>query len=1014
MCLFFFFYMLIINYMTFVSNPANGIKSTDNSSTTNVSGQSDYAGGVLFNNSNTSLVVVDGTRFDNNTTIKVGSEYMGITDISTNTLTVTRGQYDSTAVSHSNGATVTGVYIGTSHLTSHPDVMVSLKTDKAGLEYFDFSNDDSNWDTFPVNGFNITANIHEFHTAVKGKRYFRLRFENGETTKTTDFKANTYFGVFRQGNLPLNQSINEDSDSTVVRAIQTGSDPNGIYLNSPTSGVDDNNSTALVSTILNDSDGINDSDTTIVVGSGTDISNGDYIRMNTEIIKVGTVSGTSLTSCTRGQLGTTALSHSNASIIQRLTTLGGTTLNDSGGISATDTTIIITNDTDFNDNEYVKIDDEIIQLGTISSNTVTNCTRGVLETTAASHVDGSAVWGMYVGSFSDISQYHGISTLVDGNAASAATGTLQMQFSHDNIKIHRDISVTTSDIASTAPRTLGVVANYYRLLYTNTSNSICSFEVQTMYHTTQVGTVSRLNQTLTTNSDVTNVRAAIVAADSNDNFGNVKKDDDSSLLVHITHPLDPFGGLITNKLYPLVQRKFIKGTNPLLDHTLQHDGGTVSASTCELVCSTSTTTSSIAQYLSKKISVYEPGQGIVSRFTARFGTAVSDTTAIIGVGTPENGLFIGYNGTDFGLLRKTKGDVEIRKLQITAGADGNGGSFTITLNSGESSSITVASSATIGEVVKSIYDQDIFHTIGGGWIKHIYGDSIIFVSIGTDTRSGTYTLTDTDSGVTGTFSTLLTASSATDTWVNQTDWNADPADNTATLPLLDFSKGNVFQIMYQWLGYGLITLQIENPIDGKFVVAHRIQYANSNTEPTLENPDVPFMIECNNKATTSDISITTASLAIFQVGNITETNTVRHSISNTFASATSVVLAVRFNPISNSKHTQSPTIITDFTFGNESTNKIAKFEVCKNCGLIGTINTWTTLDNSSAEYNVQATDFDGGQVQFTTIVGHGEGKTRDLSETSQLVIEPGDIIVFKGTISTASVLVIGLSFLETQ
>lgn len=69
-------------------------------------------------------------------------------------------------------ATVIGLYVGTSELNNQPDVMVSLKSDQAGTEYFDFSNDNTNWDTFPVSGFAVSANIHEFHTAVKGKRYF--------------------------------------------------------------------------------------------------------------------------------------------------------------------------------------------------------------------------------------------------------------------------------------------------------------------------------------------------------------------------------------------------------------------------------------------------------------------------------------------------------------------------------------------------------------------------------------------------------------------------------------------------------------------------------------------------------------------------------------------------------------------------------------------------------------------------------------------------------------------------
>ena len=107
-------------------------------------------------------------------------------------------------------------FTGTGELNLYPDVMVSCKADVAGTLYFDFSVDNTNWETFPSNGFTISAGIHEFHTAVKGPRYFRVRYVNGSSAQST-FRLYTYYGTFRQPNAPLNQPLGLDSDSILVR-----------------------------------------------------------------------------------------------------------------------------------------------------------------------------------------------------------------------------------------------------------------------------------------------------------------------------------------------------------------------------------------------------------------------------------------------------------------------------------------------------------------------------------------------------------------------------------------------------------------------------------------------------------------------------------------------------------------------------------------------------------------------------------------------------------------------------
>ena len=113
----------------------------------------------------------------------------------------------------SGGATYTGI----AEKSDYPEVAVSCKTDAAGTLYFDFSNDGTNWDTFPSSGFAVSAGIHEFHTAVKLPRWFRARLVNGSTAQTY-LRLYTYFGKnFRAPNAPLNQALGLDADAILVR-----------------------------------------------------------------------------------------------------------------------------------------------------------------------------------------------------------------------------------------------------------------------------------------------------------------------------------------------------------------------------------------------------------------------------------------------------------------------------------------------------------------------------------------------------------------------------------------------------------------------------------------------------------------------------------------------------------------------------------------------------------------------------------------------------------------------------
>jgi len=129
---------------------------------------------------------------------------------------------------------------------------------------------------------------------------------------------------------------------------------------------------------------------------------------------------------------------------------------------------------------------------------------------------------------------------------------------------------------------------------------------------------------------------------------------------------------------------------------------------------------------------------------------------------------------------------------------------------------------------------------------------------------------------------IVRINNSVDTTVAQANWNIDPADGTKTLPVMNWQRGNVFEIQIQYLGFGRIIFRTENPNSGKFTNLHVIDYANTATVPHLRSASLPFKIYCFNDTTTSDMIMYSASAGLFTEGRIENT-----PITNAFSGSAS-------------------------------------------------------------------------------------------------------------------------------
>jgi hypothetical protein len=86
-----------------------------------------------------------------------------------------------------------------------------------------------------------------------------------------------------------------------------------------------------------------------------------------------------------------------------------------------------------------------------------------------------------------------------------------------------------------------------------------------------------------------------------------------------------------------------------------------------------------------------------------------------------------------------------------------------------------------------------------------------------------------------------------DSWVAQAAWNGDKLDGTGPSGMvLDKTKGNVYQIVYPYLGYGVISLWIQDPMTARWVLMHSFRYPNAHTTTELANPSLHFQAHAEN------------------------------------------------------------------------------------------------------------------------------------------------------------------------
>ena len=125
------------------------------------------------------------------------------------------------------------VFTGAGEQNDFNYVGVNLQTDEAGTLTFEFSQDGTNWSSYPTQEFVIAGGINEVHGAWKGTRYVRPKFTGADGSRTY-FRIRTMYSYAQISlSAPLNQEINTDADATIVKSIISGRKFNNRFSNVP-------------------------------------------------------------------------------------------------------------------------------------------------------------------------------------------------------------------------------------------------------------------------------------------------------------------------------------------------------------------------------------------------------------------------------------------------------------------------------------------------------------------------------------------------------------------------------------------------------------------------------------------------------------------------------------------------------------------------------------------------------------------------------------------------------------
>lgn len=473
-----------------------------------------------------------------------------------------------------------------------------------------------------------------------------------------------------------------------------------------------------------------------------------------------------------------------------------------------------------------------------------------------------------------------------------------------------------------------------------------------------------------------------------------KKNADGTSNVSIKGPMTNFGEVAVAQPTPVAQGDFVYNVNDRIFNTDTIGGATIASGSGMAEVNSGTNSNGCGTIRLRRGLKYKPGQGSLVRATAIFGTPVANNKQLVGAGNDECGYYFGYSGTNFGIIHDEKGSREIRQLTIEQPIATT--TATITLN-GNSLVVPVTGGNDLSQIAYQISLAD-YSGVGDGWLADAIGESVYFSSQRSAAgKTGAYTAAGTAS--LGTFAQTQAGEDLTTTFITQSSWNMDTMDGNGPSGMaLDKTKGNVYQIGFQYLGFGNAQFAIEDSATGFLTKVHELRLDNARTDVVLKNPNISPLIQSLNDGSTTNVTLKSASMAAFTEGKIRKLDP-KFAKVLTFATDTDndfndqPILAIKSNEVFNGRSCFGEFDLLAVTVSNESTSKTLSFGVFQDVEIGGEVN-FEYVDSTNSVVST-ATLVPGTNTMTNNptpiaafSVGPGEAKIIDLADL-EFVFGPG-------------------------
>ena len=443
-------------------------------------------------------------------------------------------------------------------------------------------------------------------------------------------------------------------------------------------------------------------------------------------------------------------------------------------------------------------------------------------------------------------------------------------------------------------------------------------------------------------------------------------------------------------------------------------GASVTTSNGEAVMTSGTSTDGYARLTSKKVAKYRAGQATMAKWTARFTTGSAGNRQMAGLYNIEAGYQFGYNGTAFGILYTESATVEVQTLTVSAAPTG-AGNVTVTLDSGTPVVVAVTNqpntSVTASQIAAANYSQT-----AGGWRAQAVANVVYFTRKTAGTAGASTFSAGAVPGIAATFAILTTGVAPTEQFIAQSAWNQDRFDGTGPSgQTIDPTKGNVYGVQFQYLGYGEAFFYVVNGLTGRPTLCHVIRNSNTRTSTVLRNPNLYLTWESRNTGTGTSVVMRGASGGAFVEGPVTFLGAqfaVPPVAVTAGAGVETPVLSLRASTVYLNRQSTAQLQIDRISVACDGTKDVV-FKVYKNATL--TAPRWQNVNatTSAASYDQNATGFSvgSGTLVYAFVVNKAANATESLTDIA-LFLQAGDYLTVTATSASANDVAASIVWIE--